>query len=488
MKVELLNIHKYFGPVRANDDVSLTVAAGAIHGLLGENGAGKSTLMKVLSGYIAPDSGTIRLDGRPLTFASPSEAIHHGVGMLHQDALDFPPLKVLDNFILARDNRLRQRRTAARRELMTLSERFNFPLDPDAYVSSLTVGERQQLEILRLLALGVQVLILDEPTTGLSAPQKARLFETLHRLAAEGKTIVFVSHKLEEVEELCSRVTVLRRGQMVGEEEMPCPTERLIELMFGQVLASMTRRDVALGEPVLQVEEIEVETYRFDLAPVSLEVRAGEVIGLAGLEGSGQRLFIRACAGLIKPTAGRVLIGGRDMTRRPYQEFLKAGVAYVPASRLEEGLVPGLTLREHAVLTDRRSQPFFINWAKATDAAKAMISRFNIHGRPGSPVESLSGGNQQRALLALMPDTLSLLLLEHPTRGLDIESTMWVWSQLLARREQGTAIFFTSADLDEIMQWSDRIMVFFGGQVIEILSTADTSAEQLGQLIGGKRT
>lgn len=487
MKVELLNIHKHFGPVRANDDVSLTVTAGTIHGLLGENGAGKSTLMKVLSGYSAPDSGVIRLDGRPVTFASPSEAIRHGVGMLHQDALDFPPLKVLDNFILARDDRLRQRRAVARQELLALAERFNFPLDPDAYVSSLTVGERQQLEILRLLALGVQVLILDEPTTGLSAPQKVRLFETLHRLAAEGKVLIFVSHKLEEVEELCARVTVLRRGQVMGEEEMPCPTERLIELMFGQVLVAAPRRDVALGEPVLQAEGVEVETYRFDLAPVSLQVQAGEVIGLAGLEGSGQRPFMRACAGLVKPTAGRVLIDGRDMSGLPYREFLRAAVAYVPANRLEEGLVSGLTLREHAVLTDRRPQPFFINWEAATDDADAMISHFNIHGRPDSPVESLSGGNQQRALLALMPDTLRLLLLEHPTRGLDIESTLWVWSQLLARREQGTAILFTSADLDEIMQWSDRIMVFFGGQVIQILRTAETSAEQLGQLIGGKR-
>ena len=486
MRVQLIEIHKSFGPVRANDGISMTVEPGVIHGLLGENGAGKSTLMKVLSGYLARDAGQILLDGEPVDFASPDEAIRRGIGMLHQDPLDFPPLTVLDNFLLGRDGHLVLDRAGARAELLSLARRFNFPLDPDAEVASLTVGERQQLEILRLLSLGIQVLILDEPTTGISAPQKIQLFATLRQLAQEGKSVIFVSHKLEEVEELCDRVTVLRRGRVAGEREMPCPAEELVRLMFGQVLPPPPRRPVSLGPLVLRVEALRVATYRLALEPVTLEARAGEVIGLAGLEGSGQRLFMRACAGLIRPTSGRVLIGDRDVTYRPYRDHLAEGIAYLPAGRLEEGLIPGLTIREHVVLARRGPQSFFIHWPEADREAQSRIRTYQIRGEPSTPVEALSGGNQQRTLLALLPPALRLLFLEHPTRGLDIESTMWVWEQLLHRREEGTTIFFTSSDLDELMAWSDRLMVFFGGRVIATLTTKETTVEQLGYLIGGK--
>ncbi|MFB0546861.1 MAG: ATP-binding cassette domain-containing protein, partial [Anaerolineae bacterium] len=237
MKIELREIKKYFGNVRANDGISLTVEPGTIHGLLGENGAGKTTLMKVLSGFLRRDSGEILLDGKETSFSSPAEAIRRGIGMLHQDPLDFPPLRVLDNFLLGRSSRFLQNRTKAKKELLELSARFGFPLEPEAYLHTLTVGERQQLEILRLLALGVEVLIFDEPTTGISALQKVKLFETLRRLAQrEGKSIIFVSHKLEEVEELCTEVTVLRHGKVTGEVEMPCTSDQLVQLMFGQSL------------------------------------------------------------------------------------------------------------------------------------------------------------------------------------------------------------------------------------------------------------
>jgi len=486
MKVELRDIRKYFGPVRANDGISLTLEEGTIHGLLGENGAGKTTLMKVLAGFLTPDGGQIVLNGTPASFASPADAIRAGIGMLHQDPLDFPSLTVLDNFVLGRDTGLRQHRREAERTLRHLAQRFGFCVDPHAEVGHLTVGERQQLEVLRLLSLGVEVLILDEPTTGISADQKEALFEMLRQLAhQDGKTVVFVSHKLDEVQELCDEVTVLRQGRVTGQETMPCPVEQLVQLMFGQVLRPAERAAVELGPPVLELRGLTVQTGRVTVSDVHLEVHAGEVIGLAGLLGSGQQAVLQACAGLLHPQGGRILVDGQDLTGQPYPRFAQRGVAYVPAGRLEEGLIPGLTLAEHFLLAEPPGS-FVIDWQAAHRKAAARIQHFRIVGQPDTPVEALSGGNQQRMLLALLPPRLRLLLLEEPTRGLDVESTEWIWSQLLERRHEGTAILFTSADLDEIMGRSDRIMVFSGGRVTGILDAAETSVEQLGRLIGGQ--
>ena len=486
MRVELRDIHKHFGPVRANDGVTLTVEAGTLHGLLGENGAGKSTLMKVLSGFISADSGEIALGGQPVRMTSPDDAIRHGVGMLHQDPLVFLPFKVIDNFMLGSPGPVRLDRAGAERALRRLCEQFGFTLDPDAPARSLTVGERQQLEIVRLLWLGARALILDEPTTGISAPQRVKLFETLRTLAAQGMSVIFVSHKLEEVEELCGKVTVMRRGKVVGDAAMPCPADKLVEMMFGQVLVLGGRLPIQHGQPVLQLEDVGLRDSLLTISGLSLSVNAGEVIGFAGLEGSGQRSLLRACAGLLRPTDGRVRIGGRDLTGHSYREFLAAGIHYLPAGRLEEGLVAGMTLTEHFVLAgeDRR---FFVDWAAAGQRAEDAIKFYEIKGRPMSTAEALSGGNQQRLLLAMFPPKLKLLLMEHPTRGLDIESANWVWVQLLARRAHGTAIVFASADLDELLQYSDRILVFFAGRVLQVLDAAKTNVDQLGHLIGGKQ-
>ncbi len=485
MRLELKSIHKHFGTVHANNGINLTVESGTIHGLLGENGAGKSTLMKVLSGFIRRDAGEVLLDGQPVEFRSPAEAIRAGIGMLHQDPLDFPPLAVLDNFLLGREDGFLQHRAQALADLRRLSSQFGFDLDPNALVSSLTVGERQQLEIMRLLSLGAQILIFDEPTTGISLPQKVKLFETLRLLARQGKTVIFVTHKLQDAEDLCSRVTVLRRGQVAGEVQRPFTASQLVQLMFGQALAVSARQAIALGAPVLEMKEVCVQDYRLRVPEITLQVCAGEVVGLAGIEGSGQRLFLRACAGLLQPSAGEIWIAGAKMNRQPYRKFLERGVAYLPAGRLEEGLVPGLSLAEHFVLVER-SRDLFVNWNLANSRAQARIQQYSIRGTPSTRVESLSGGNQQRALLALLRPDLNLLLLEHPTRGLDIESTLWVWNQLLERRRRGAAIIYTSADLDEIFEYSDRILVFSGGRVAKALRAKETSVEQLGELIGGK--
>lgn len=485
MALELRDIHKHFGTLRANDGISLTVEAGTLHGLLGENGAGKSTLMKVLSGYHSADSGSISLDGRQLKLASPDDAIAAGIGMLHQDPLVFLPFTVLDNFLLGSPGGTRLDRRAGAGELARVSEQFGFRFQPDALARTLSVGERQQLEIVRLLWLGARVLILDEPTTGISATQRVELFSTLRTLAEGGMIVIFVSHKLEEIEELCGRVTVMRRGKVVGETDMPVSTDRLVEMMFGQVLVTSGRPRVERGGPVLELTNVTVRERLTAVEDLSLTVDAGEVIGLAGLEGSGQRTLLRTCTGLLKPESGRVRLAGLDLTGSGYHTFQKAGVHYLPAGRLEEGLVPGLSISDHFLLA--RGMPhFFIDQDAATDVAAGMIKDHFIKGTSSSTADSLSGGNQQRLLLAMMPPHLALLLMEHPTRGLDIESAEWVWTQLLKRREDGTAIVFASADLDELLRYSDRIVVFFGGHVLKVVDAASTDPEALGYLIGGK--
>jgi simple sugar transport system ATP-binding protein len=485
MRVELRRITKTYGALRANDDVSLTFEPGQIHGLLGENGAGKSTLMKVLSGFIQPDQGEIVLGGKAITVRSPADALRQGIGMLHQDPLDFPPLRVIDNVLLGVPG-WRQSRSQATRSFMAIAREYNFTLEPEAFVSELTVGERQQLEIARLLWRGARVIILDEPTTGISAPQKILLFAALHRFAEEGKTIIFVSHKLEDVEALCPQVSVLRQGRLVGQAQAPFTTRELVAMMFAHGIPAVPREPVADGQPVMELRQVVTGDQHLQ-ARFSLAVRQGEVIGLAGLDGSGQQWLLRTAAGLTRASAGHVILAGRDLTQAGYGQFQRAGVTYVPADRMKEGLVPGLTLTEHIALTRASLGALHLDWQAARRATEVKIADFNIRGHPESVVESLSGGNQQRALLALLPDDVRVLLLEHPTRGLDVESAAALWRRLLDRRTDGTAIVFISADLDELREYSDRILVFFNGEVIAEVPAAEADNERLGYLMGGKR-
>ncbi len=486
MKIELVGITKRYGELLANQDVTLTIAAGEVLGLLGENGAGKTTLMRVLSGYTRPERGEIRLDGAVRTFASPAEAIGVGVGMLHQDPMDVPQMSVLDNFCLGQETTFLRHRHAAAAKLAELGERFGFDLAPQATVGSLTVGERQQLELVRLLALGVSTIILDEPTTGISAPQRALLFRALRELAAEGLSVVFVSHKLDEVQALCDEVAVLRRGRLVGERKAPLDPEELVALMFDQELPPTARPPEVGGEVVLRTERLAVRDRRLALEGVSLALHAGEVLGLAGLEGSGQQLLMQALAGLVRPREGRILFGDVDLTGQPYAAFLRRGIALVPAARLEEGMIPGLSLREHMALCHPESRGMMIDWEAATRRTESQIAQFNIVGTPATRVEELSGGNQQRALLALLPDALKLLMLEHPTRGLDVSSSRWIWANLLERCAQGTVLVFTSTDLDELVQYSDHIIVFSGGKLSAPVDAATVTVQELGNLIGGR--
>jgi simple sugar transport system ATP-binding protein len=489
MKVELRGIHKYFGRNHANDDITLTIPSGTIQGILGENGAGKSTLMKILSGYFHADQGEILLDGKPVRINSPAAALQHGVGMLHQDPLDFPPMRILDNFLLRTSGDFFPNRKHAAQDISLLMKEFGFSLDPENYVDSLTVGERQQLEIMRLLFLGARVFILDEPTTGISAAQKAKLFETLKKFPEQAITVIFVSHKLEDVENLCDQVAVLRQGKLVGEMKrvagMRFDDKKLVEMMFGKEAPLAPKQSFHREQSVLNLGGVSMEDARLKIHNVNFEARAGEVIGLAGMEGSGQGLFLRACAGLVRTVGGKVHVSEKDLTGKSYHVYKNNGVEFLPAARLEEGLVPGLTLTEHFQLAEK-AEGLFIKQERGVKLAQERIGAFNIKGTPVSMVESLSGGNQQRALLSLLRDPLSLVLIEHPTRGLDIESVIYIWGKLKERCKQGASILFMSSDLDEILQYSDRILVFFNGKVSQPLDANKTSVAKLGEMIGGR--
>ena len=496
MNIELIDIHKRFGPVHANNAISVKFNEGRIVGILGENGAGKSTLMKILSGFQPADAGDIRIDGHRVDYTGPTAAIANGIGMLQQDPLDVGAFTVLENFMYGRADDIVLKRREAEQALTELTQRFGFELDPHQPIDNLLIAQRQQLEIIRLLALGVKTLILDEPTTGISAEQKVILFKALRNLARdEGMIVLLVSHKLEDVIELCDEVMVLRAGLLVGEMEMPETDEhltsqviadtkkQLVTLMFGEELGPQTREPIQLGPPVFIADKLVVHDTRLDMRPISLTIHAGEVIGLAGLDGSGQELFMRACARLQRITSGSLSLNGEPITLRTYRELFHRGLVFGAAGRLEEGLIAGLTLTEHTALV--AGAGLRIDWQTVQQRTRAQIARYRVKGQATDRIEQLSGGNQQRVLIGLLPDQPHLLILEQPTRGLDVDSARWIWTQLLERRKSGTAILFNSAELDELVAYSDRIYVFYAGRVHEIPDVSQTSIDELGHLIGG---
>ena len=490
MDVELRNIHKTFGKVHANDDISLLVKSGEVQGILGENGAGKSTLMKILSGFIQADSGSILLDGKKVVISSPADSVKLGIGMLHQDPLDFPPMKVLDNLIVGSREGTFPNRKKVLKEFQELQKQFDFTISPDTYIENLSVGERQQLEIIRLLWLGAEVLILDEPTTGISLAQKQQLFAMVRKLSEQGKVIIFVSHKLEEVESLCSQIAVFRQGKNVGQAKPPYDTDQLVKMMFGKALQRNEKTCSSQENVNIEVNDLKIDDVRLLIEDVNFCIQKGEVIGLAGMEGSGQGLILRALAGIIRPAGGHIWLSGengtrRDLVGRHYFDFKEVGISFLPAARLEEGLIAGLNLREHFILAEKQDG-FFIDQKAAEALTETRIQDFNIKGTPENRIEALSGGNQQRAELALLRQPLKQLLLDHPTRGLDIESSMYIWSKMKQRCSEGASIIFISSDLEEVLQYSDRILVFFGGKVSRPLNASQVTVDQLGQLIGGK--
>lgn len=484
MQVELRDIHKYFGPVKANNGITLTVKPGTIHGVLGENGAGKSTLMKILAGYIRKSHGTILVNGGIEDYTSPAEAAKLGIGMLYQEPLDYPPLSVLENFMIGQTHGFADEEDKFRQQLCDLNSYFNFSLRPDDRVDRLTVGERQQLEILRLISLGIGLLILDEPTTGISKEQREALFAALRKLASEGKSVILVSHKLQDAVALCDTVTVLREGVVAGSMNQPYDVNGLLTMMFKVPPVAPARTAVDYGETILSMKHVSGLGGRSGLFDCSVNIRQGEMIGLAGLEGSGQGVFFRLACGITKPASGNIELFGMPVQGQSHHIFKEKGVVFLPTSRLEEGLMPGLSIMEHFALQNRE-RGLLVKWQDALEMATARIKKFRVLGMPETTVENLSGGNQQRLLLSLLSKESKLLLLEHPTRGLDVESAHWVWQHLHKYCLRKTGIVFSSADLDEIMMVADRILVFFDGHIVMDVRKEEADMNELSRAIAG---
>jgi general nucleoside transport system ATP-binding protein len=498
--LEMRGITKRYPGVVANDNIDLDVRRGEIHALLGENGAGKTTLMNVLYGLARPDNGQILLDGQQVQIAGPSDAIARGISMVHQHFMLVPVLSVAENVILGAEtmsNAVFVDRREASKRIAALAARFGFDLDPDAAVGSLSVGQQQRVEILKALYRDARILVLDEPTAVLTPHETEEIFALLRRLAADGHSIVFISHKLYEVLEVADRITVIRRGRVIGERR-PAETteEELAELMVGrEVELTVDRGESHLGEPVLRVEALRVADDRHhEVVPgATFEIRAGEILGVAGVAGNGQDELIHALVGLRRSIGGKVTLIGRDITGLSPRGINEAGVGYVPGDRHRFGLILSFPLYDNLVLTSYYRPPFahglLRDDAAILESAATQIERFDIRTQsPEVLTSTLSGGNQQKVIVAREFDReLKLLILDQPTRGLDVGSIEFIHRQIIAKRDAGTAVLLVSAELDEVMEMSDRIAVMYRGRIVAELDgrTADKSEVGLLMATGG---
>jgi ABC-type uncharacterized transport system ATPase subunit len=469
--VVMEHITKRFPGIIANDDVSLELRAGEVHALIGENGAGKSTLMRVLYGMYSADEGRILVRGQEVKVSSPRVAIDLGIGMVHQHFVLVDTFTVTENVILGDEGRAIIDIDAAHEKVAALAQTYGFQVRPSAIVENLSVGEEQRVEILKALYRGVDILILDEPTAVLTPPEAKELFANLRRLRDDGKAIVFISHKLDEVLEIADHITVLRRGQIVGETG-PSETSKakLAEMMVGRpVLFRLEKPEVEIGEPVLEVDGLLGEG---KLNGISLHVRAREILGIAGVEGNGQRELAEALIGLREPVAGTIHVAGHDIRGLSVAEIRNAGVAYIPEDRQDQGLVLDMTVWENAVLGRQDDPPFlagfgFLVIGKIKELATRLVKLFDVRTRSiDVPVSTLSGGNQQKLILARELDTgPRLLIASQPTRGLDVGAIEFVWRQILSQKEEGRGVILISAELDEIYALSDRIVTIYEGRI-----------------------
>jgi simple sugar transport system ATP-binding protein len=497
--LEAVNISRvYPGGVVANDGVNLSVAAGEVHAVVGENGAGKSTLMKILFGVEHPDGGQLLLDGKPVDFANPREAIDAGIGMVFQHFSLVPSFSVYENVVMGAEprNGVTFDREKAIAEVRALSERFRLSVDPLPPVGSLPVGQQQRVEILKALYRNAKILILDEPTAVLAPQEVQELFVAIRSLIEQGRTVIFIAHKLPEVLEISDTITVMRQGKSVGRVKAKDVTEQeLATLMVGrEVVLRVDRADTAGGEVTCAIKDLRLVNVRGNdiCRNLNLTVRSGEIVGLVGVEGNGQSEVLEAISGMRAVSEGSIEVAGTNVVPMSILERREYGISGIPEDRLAEGLAPGATVAENLVST-RLTDPRFVRSGlldlKAIKAnAQAAIEKFSIRASgPNAPVGTLSGGNMQKVVVAReLEKQPKLLLVAQPTRGVDLGATQFIWKTIASARDAGSAVLLTSADLSELLALSDRLLVFYRGSIVAAFRNNETiSPETLGTYMLG---
>jgi general nucleoside transport system ATP-binding protein len=496
--LELHGITKRFPGIVANDRIDFDLRRGEVHALLGENGAGKSTLMNVVYGLYKPDGGEIRIKGEPVTMNSSQDAIDHGIGMVHQHFMLIPVMTVAENIVLGNEpstGGVFLDHRAADRRVNELAGSFNFAIDPDARIENISVGQQQRVEILKALYRRADILILDEPTAVLTPQEATDLFQILRLLTREGMSVIFISHKLNEVLDIADRISVLRRGKLIDTVPREGATEQgLAQMMVGrEVVLQVEKTPADPSDTLLEVQDLEVEDDRGlpAVRGVSFSVRAGEIVGLAGVDGNGQTELIEALSGLRRTKSGRVVLGGVEVTGSGVRDRLDTGLGHIPEDRLRRGIILDFSLAENLALHDYRHEPnAHLGWlqpSRMVTAARALIAEFDVRGgNPGTKAATLSGGNQQKLVVAReVSRDPRLLIAAQPTRGLDVGAIAFLHNRLVAERDERRGILLVSLELDEILALSDRILVLYEGRIVGEFGP-NVDAETLGiAMIGG---
>jgi ABC-type uncharacterized transport system ATPase subunit len=496
VSVELRGITKSFGDLVANDGIDLRVETGEIHAILGENGAGKSTLMNILYGLLSPDSGQILVDEQPVTISEPSDALAAGIGMVHQHFMLIPVFTVAENIVLGHEKvkglgvlELDQ----ARAEITRISQDFNFDVDPDAIVETLPVGIQQRVEVIRALIYNAKVLILDEPTAVLTPQETDELLQVMKNLKKRGTSIIFITHKLREVQAAADRITIIRRGKVVGTALPSATQEELAAQMVGRpVDLTLTKKPAVIGSNVLSISNLRVidNTGRELLHSVSLDVRAGEIVAVAGVQGNGQSELARAILNLEEHVSGKILIDGKNIVGETVRNSLHSGIAFIPESRELDGLIGSFSLAENLILDTYNLPPnanrLLMSPDKISKEATKRIAEFDIRSQGASELlSSLSGGNKQKVVLAReLSRPVKVVVASQPTRGLDVGSIEFVHEKIVQERDAGRAVLLFSTELDEVFALADRIAVMYRGTIIDIVP-ASISRSDLGLLMAG---